>query len=58
MANCRGKILNSNCGGILYVCPKCKKSGCRNASNGNVCNNNITNSGGMCISCGTQLKAL
>ena len=65
MATCNGNIAKpgnssrSNCGGILYKCPKCGLAGCKNVSNGVRCSNNITkDSGGGCRNCGSQLKSL
>lgn len=57
MPSCQGKIEGSSCGGVLYKCPKCGLTGCRNNRNGKNCTNNITkDTGGTCKNCGTNLK--
>jgi len=59
MANCAGKADVSHCGGVLYKCPKCGPSGCKNCLNGKNCTNNITkDAGGTCRNCRSQLKTL
>jgi hypothetical protein len=58
MANCNAKVGGTTCGGVIYKCPKCGLAGCRNRRNGEICSNNITNSGGNCRNCSTALKTI
>jgi hypothetical protein len=59
MANCNAKVGGTTCGGVLYRCPKCGLTGCKNRRNGETCPNNITrDSGGTCRNCGSNLQTI